>query len=311
MKKYKLIKEYPSCEFMKLKKGSIVKQLEFSGCTFYNETGDVTNLCLNKTSVENYPEFWEEVKEKEWEIIKLKAISSPSSKPISDQFKEGKIRWSNDDNPIWKIPEELLKEKDHCIYQIKRLSDREIFTIEDRVKNGVIKNINIEDDELKIIVKPNNHIALFEVDLSKLEKVNPLFTTEDGVDIYEGDECWYALNRNSFEGDTTLKKRHCNGKAKEGKYFFHKDNALKYLGTYSVYGVNGTFTKTSTSLANQIKQDYAAGDWKWFNSEKERDEYIEKYKPRFSKEDMLEFETYCRMFQPRKLAFEKFIESKR
>lgn len=299
MKKYKLIKEYPSCEFMKLKKGAIVKQLEYSGCTFYNETGDVTDLCLNKSSVENYPEFWEEVKEKEWEIIELRKIDG------SDYSKEKrKIEMF-----LKNLKEGVLKH--WYINKIKRLSDGEIFTIEDRVKNGVIKNINIEDDELKIIVKPNNHIALFEFDLSKLEKVNPLFTTEDGVDIYEDDECWYVLNRNSFEGDTTLKKRHCNGKAKEGKYFFHKDNALKYLGTYSVYGVNRTFTKTSTSLANQIKQDYAAGDWKWFNSEKERDEYIEKYKPRFSKEDMLEFETYCRMYWPMELAFEKFISKKK
>lgn len=79
----------------------------------------------------------------------------------------------------------------------------------------------------------------------------------------------------------------------------------------TVYGVNESFTKTASSFKHKIKQDFAAGNWQWFETEEERDKYVENFQPRFSKDDMLSFETYCRMYQPRTLAFEKFMESKR
>jgi len=190
-----------------------------------------------------------------------------------------------------------------CIHSIKRLSDREVFTIGDRIKNGEIKNINIEDDELKIIVRPNNHVALFEVDLSKLEKVKPLFTTEDGVDIYEEQGCFGVCIKEYSEDDIyKLYSIHSDtgwhAKPNEAywKTFSTREKAEQYILNNkfkTVYGVNGTFTKIAFSFENKIKQDYAAGDWKWFNSEKERDQYIEENKSRFSKKDMISFSRYC------------------
>jgi len=310
MKKYKLIKEYPGCKFIGLNLGNIVKSFEYSGSIWYNESGDSSNLCINSGTVENYPEFWEEVKEKEWEIIKLKAISNPSSKPISDQFHEGKIRWSNDDNPIWKIPEELLKEKGHCIYQIKRLSDGETFTIGDRCtpnstnNSAFISKFEFISTDILRIQGEKEGKRYWYLDIKTINKVKePLFTTEDGVDIYEEQGCFGVCIKEYSEDDVYKLYSihsdigwHSEPNKEYWKTFSTKEKAEQYIFNNkikTVYGVNGTFTKTASSFENKIKQDYAAGDWKWFDSEKERDEYIEENKPRFSKKDMLDFARYC------------------
>ncbi len=55
-----------------------------------------------------------------------------------------------------------------------------------------------------------------------------LFTTMDGVQIFEGMKCWY-YNQETPVGSNMLEYRHCNGKAIKGKYFGTKDAALKYI----------------------------------------------------------------------------------
>ena len=96
--KYKLIKEYPGS----IKLGTIV----------YLETEDnyMTNMendfkLFPKKIVENYPEFWEEVVEKDYEILEVKG-------------KYGAIS-----SYIEKLDNDL---KDKTIFKIKRLSDGEI-----------------------------------------------------------------------------------------------------------------------------------------------------------------------------------------
>lgn len=154
MKKYKLIKEFPGSP--KLGTINTNDQLSWKG--------------------EDYPEFWEEVVEKDYEILEYKTESGISCK----------APFLSDSHQFY------INEK--CkIHSVKRLSDGEIFTIGDKIKQinnnndsfGLIHRFDISNDSIIINKKPNTN-CLF---LKSIEHIKqPLFTTEDGVDIFEGDE---------------------------------------------------------------------------------------------------------------------------
>lgn len=81
------------------------------------------------------------------------------------------------------------------IHSVKRLSNSEVFTIGDEIegKSGVICKIDY------IELNPNCNQIMFNrldegIDLINAKKAKPvLFTTEDGVDIREGDEYLYIV----------------------------------------------------------------------------------------------------------------------
>ena len=170
MVKYKLIKEYPGS--LKLGTEILSNDMEYVG---------------------NYPEFWEKIVEKEYEIL---SISTNSYFGITTSQVDIKA--------YTKSPEFLNKWYKWSIHSVKRLSDGEIFTIGDQVKtesgiNFKIKSFEIDENYLiGIGVYANKEIwsgypncCLSYINKSKKEI---LFTTEDGVDIYDGDEffrVWY------------------------------------------------------------------------------------------------------------------------
>ena len=165
--KYKLIKEYPGSP--KLGTELIPK---------VDKENDNTNNYYWEGSwfnPKNFPEFWEEVVEKDYEIV---------------DFHKG----------------------DNKIISIKRLSDDEIFTIGDKIfPNNKIHKFEIKDSILKIwhcdisfstpIIEgpsgqPGN--CSWIEDISNVQKIKQkLFTTEDGVDIFEGNN-YYIVNKQSL-----------------------------------------------------------------------------------------------------------------
>jgi hypothetical protein len=141
-----------------------------------------------KDHPENYPEFWELVVEKDYEILSY-----------------------IDNNNIFTVEDnsEILERLNLKIYSIKRLSDNEIFTIGDKITSSlfskltdidIIKHFYIPDENFcKIwtnIFNINDIIfgtnKFWQSNLHHTIKVKqPLFTTEDGVDIFEGDEFYF------------------------------------------------------------------------------------------------------------------------
>ncbi len=123
---------------------------------------------------------------------------------------------------------ELCKYLD--IYSILRKSDGEIFTIGDSVSltfgKGIIKEISSSDNYLRI------KGAGFNYSLSILTKYTEqlLFKTEDGVDIYEGDDYWivyddYKLSTGCFKGHVDILK---TMKTTSNLYFSSKGRAEDY-----------------------------------------------------------------------------------
>lgn len=179
MKKYKLKKEYPGSP-----KLGIILEFEKESDNKYR------NYDLNIFEPENYPEFWEEIVEKDYEILSL--ISRDPSTINT------KVFWYFDkENNGWTVDEpERTYHKEipsFCkIHSVKRLSDGEIFTVGDKVNSTIsdlgrdtdITGFKLIDNKLKVGLRDLGYYPLSTIILPK----KPLFTTEDGVDIYEGDK---------------------------------------------------------------------------------------------------------------------------
>jgi hypothetical protein len=124
MKKYKLIKQYPASP----KLGFIVAQKP-CGIYYNMETG----IHYGSATLENYPEYWQEVVDHEFEIISFKQDSGVTD--LWTKFREG---WSRNVNgyPVTGpySTEAILENSLYKIHSVKRLSDGEIFTVGDRAK---------------------------------------------------------------------------------------------------------------------------------------------------------------------------------
>jgi hypothetical protein len=131
---------------------------------------------------ENYPEFWEKVIEKDYEILtylhKITDQIVPSTNFAIDIFEN--------EYSIYKI------------HSIKRLSDNQVFTIGDNIKNNeTIKSIQLIDNQIRIYSQ-NSFYYLKDIIKVKI----PLFQTFDKIDIFEYD-LYYQIDR--FLNDLNIK----------------------------------------------------------------------------------------------------------
>jgi len=176
MKKYTLIKTYPGSPEL----GYI---LEPSLHTQLNPTEYVIGFDLLTPS--KHPEFWEEVVEKEYEILTLKRLDDNSVACIKD-CKIVNIFIKN-------MPGNQL-----AIHSVKRLSDGEIFTIGDTVslnerwgKNDCkIKSFRVKNNSLDFEIIQGNASGWYgeflNQSLNQWSKIKPsLFTNEQRSEIEE------------------------------------------------------------------------------------------------------------------------------
>jgi len=163
MNKYKLKKWYPSLP----KDWEVGMEVGIGDRSYGNYSpcnGKYKDFYICAEIVENNPEFWEKVVEKDWEVLKTEYIP-------------GKRGFDTDDtSSMYKIT------------SIKRKCDREIFSVGDKVKGrGVIIAIEESNNRLcmEFSVKKCTEGIVW---LEKLEKLKePILITEDGVEIFEGD----------------------------------------------------------------------------------------------------------------------------
>lgn len=172
MKKYKLIKKYPGSP----KLGTILKEEGFDENlgTYHNP--------------KDYPEFWEEVVEKDYEILSF--TDKKDSKLLFQVCKIG-----NKEQQEFSI-KNIINNDLWNIHSVKRLSDGEIFTVGDKINTKYSINrfeIGVTEDIFTYI----NEGCKGWFDFKSIIKVKqPLFTTEDGVDIYEGDKFYELITSN-------------------------------------------------------------------------------------------------------------------
>ena len=212
-KKYRLIREYPGSPKLGTiaEKAGDVKYTYPNGAIRYEASSAKS---LFDTIISCNPEYWEEVVEKNYEIIS----------------------WYFGDMNITKNPDGSARE--YFIHSVKRLSDGEIFTIGDKLRgesNTIVSLDMITLYQDKILLQANHTTWKLSINLDKGEKIKkPVFTTEDGIDIYENSKNpnetvkLYLITKGSF----TIQLYHKSIKAGFGKnvlYFSTKEAAEEYV----------------------------------------------------------------------------------
>lgn len=191
-----------------------------TGAIAVQEEGYYTiGICsrIPRNLIENTSD-WEEIKEKEWEILAFRSkITSNLFKLDNNGFY---VRQGN-----WEIGDCLkltanLRDVQKEIYSVKRLSDGEIFTISDKTPNGSIVAMRICGDKLIV------YTGSAAPELKNVRKLKqPLFKTEDGVDIYEGDEFCFVKFTESKSNDFIWKV------SKWTPAFIYEPHKEKYFST--------------------------------------------------------------------------------
>lgn len=211
--KYKLIKEYPGSpklgtifEKIENKDNDLWLEVKCSGAKYYQN--NMSNL------FQNYPEFWEKVVEKEYEILSFyfKNIAGKGDAYVDKDYiwketSEGSGMWSRDGYITASYStEEMLQNSNYGIHSVKRTSDGKVFTIGDVVENqnpvydcrGPITKFKIASglyDDIEV------HYCGYNYMHSIKHSKQPLFITEDGVEIFPGIQKVYYVDNKSLEID--------------------------------------------------------------------------------------------------------------
>lgn len=263
MKKYKLIKTYPG--YFNL--GRIVEIHSTEETGYYSEN----------------TEYWEEVIEKDYEIISYVAKDNPTNITT-------KRRGAHLHEEYWKI------------YKIKRLSDGEIFTVDDLIKTPFSDTVRITRFQ-----NPEGNEYFIEIPtgftrLSTIEKIKqPILFTYKGNYIFAGDKVWYvnkenlyydyaiAISQTSFNPNTHayfLTEEEASDYIQKNKVLFITMDGVGIKKNEVVYVVDGRLNSIDM-ISNFVPKDYPT--FKAFSTSKAAENYIIQHKYTLSIEDFWEF----------------------
>jgi len=178
--------------------------------------------CCVEIGCEPSSEFWEEVVEKDYEILSIIYHNNIFTKRDNGKYLFEKA--TLDEVQKGALYEEIQKYWDSYnfkIYSIKRLSDGEIFTINTLTNVGRIEAFELQD--VNLMVRTDSGLTNF--DNSLYLKKEPILITEDRVEIFKGD-IYYCVNSDLLLSEFIAEK---NTMQKNVKIFAKKENAEKYL----------------------------------------------------------------------------------
>lgn len=223
-KRYKLIKEYPLSPEL----GFITDETMYFPC--------------------DYPEFWEEIKDKEWKITKFKGSKDLFNKYIRVVVDENETGFKLNHYPAFDSKSYVFSTME--IYEVKRISDNITFSVGDKIK-CLNSHIDIPEAITKIELNKEGTPCLFTnsfrnngVNIFKAVKVKKLFTTKDGVDIFNGDIYWFVIESDSKILQTWNPRSHVCDWSNSEEYqkmplghvqFSTKEAAQKYIDSKKVY----------------------------------------------------------------------------
>lgn len=308
MKKYKLIKKYPGIR-KSVPEGSIFK--EDVGLESYSFLEPEGYFCVPSWEVVDQPEFWEEVIEKDYEILTIKSdygfnIGIFKVKEF-DLQKGAYLKGPQADK--FNIARDTISYilNNFKIHSVKRLSDGEVFTIGDKVryKEGcsygyfVISEFFLRRDGKILLQNDNKHICELLNDVEKLSEV--AFTTEDGVDIHEGDT-YFFIGTDDFIWKNKVYKRWAENNDLNEFKRFSTEQAAKYYIKYKkvlfttedgadvykgdvVYSVHQPTLKQVNCSKNYIGDDPYLS---YFSTKEAAQKYIDENKLKYSIKDIRE-----------------------
>ena len=279
MKKYRLIKEYPGSDH----EGIIVSLKTPNGLY------EGYQYNYSTKHVENNPEYWEEVIEKDYEIISYVAKDNPNNITI-------KRRGAYLHEEYWKI------------HSVKRLSDGEVFTVGDKITGyhedaRSIQTIRICTYTGRIRLEQSGGYT----DLMNATKVKqPIFLTHDGKDIFEGDTVWY-VNKENLYYDYIIAFPEVKFNSERRAYFLTREEAEDYIKRnkvlfttedgvgikkgdmiHGVYRTTNTISNTVVGSNNGVRDPFIAV----FSTRAAAENYLVQKSYSLSIEDFWEFDSW-------------------
>ena len=294
LKKYRLIKTYPgspklSTEIIETQINSLcpVNECYINRKTFMLIGDDSFEI----KNPENYPEFWEKVVEKDYEILCIK-------------HKKSKCFYRNSID--------LRNLNLYDIHSVKRLSDGKVFNIGENATTalnnyGPITAFEINCNRMYIRTNGSSK-GTFSCNIKDLIVSELLFKTEDGVNIFKGDECW-AIDKTDLDhlGKVDFRNNHpydyalyfSNEKKaqqyiKENKPLFVTEDSVNIFKGDKAYECarNGKCYNKSNRFTplNSERHNYTSIGKSWivFSTEKKAEEYILLNKPCICLKDLIE-----------------------
>lgn len=167
---------------------------------------------------------WEEVKQSEYTILAFKADYGAIFNYMPD-----KNTYASRPNVPGSTINHFLNEK-YDIWSVQRNSDNEILTIDDKAVFNkkhyfTIKKFYFDCNNNHLLC--SNKAGTGHISICKISKAKKLFTTEDGVDIFEGDE-YYCISKTN---PSLVKYKSVNGSTKNSNFvdFFSKEKAEEWI----------------------------------------------------------------------------------
>jgi len=206
----------------------------------HKKTGDIAELISNSgyklaqstvgliplEYIENSSD-WEEIVEniKNYQILSFsypKAWDADLATLHDDGlYKRNKSSWRWDLNSLLNVGTSV-KSGDIKIHSVKRLNDDEVFTIGDRCKKGIITEFGIlelHDESSMLVIEFDDKCCTTDLNSDWCSKLQPLFTTEDDVDVYEGDKYFRVISNWSTQQENTIYF---------GEYTYKNDGILRF-----------------------------------------------------------------------------------
>jgi hypothetical protein len=220
MRKFKLIKEYPGSDPV----GTIITG---SKETMYSKGLGYRNY--DWAHVETHPEYWEEVVERDYEIMTFN-YEGVSYEKVDGGYSRV--------NGIVHTLESHLEDGVSKVHAVKRLSDGEIFTVGDKFKANIggedvirtIQRIKVEGHRITIQhengdLTNRKCVGIF----NQIKKVKqPIFLTHNGIDIFEGDTVWY-VNKENLYHDYAIALARTSFNSNTHAYFLTREGAEEYI----------------------------------------------------------------------------------
>ena len=185
----------------------------------YEEIGDSLRF---KNSQFNLPLFLKDGKD--WV-----EITKPEYTILSFKYKSNDNIWKLQENGTYNLNNTYSFNKSsftttfYSIYSVRRKSDGLILTVGDKTRNYHIKSFEIINNQMVVNMDLGTKKDLL-CDMPLPQKVEKLFTTEDGVDIFEGKEVFviHPTTLNTIVGITTIEYS-----SYKGWLFFSTKKALE------------------------------------------------------------------------------------
>jgi hypothetical protein len=195
---YKLILKYPTSL---LEVGDIIEWDTKSDIPQYRCL--VKGKGVSNIEPSQYPDHWEEVIKKDYKILTFKGCVSNTLYELDDA---GLYR---NKTLIKAVDFRHAINNKYPIHSVRRETDGEVFTVGDKInrqdgryKKDVIRGFSIDSTDILLVSISNSIDASYcggkGCNLHVIDHYEkPLLISDDGVEIYEGDECW-GISKNNL-----------------------------------------------------------------------------------------------------------------